>query len=94
MSKLYNCKQKSQNTILRWNESGDYSTAAAIAQFNEGYSYLSIVTDKLNHWSHLHFLTKNIGKYNVKRHRQAVNQKTIVFKKNRKERRKQRKQKD
>ena len=50
--------------------------------------------DKLNHRSNLHFLTKYIGKYNVKRHRQAMNQKTTVFKKNRKERRKQRKQND
>ena len=75
-------------------ESSDYRTAAAIAQFNEGYSYLSMVTDKLNHRPNLHFLTKYIGKYNVKRHRQAMSQKTTVFKKNRKERRKQRKQKD
>ena len=53
-----------------------------------------MVKDKLNHRSNLHFLTKYIGKYNVKRHRQAINQKRTVFKKNRKERRKQRKQKD
>ena len=75
-------------------ESSDYRAAAAIAQFNEGLSYhRQMVTDKLNHRSNLHFLTKYIGKYNVKRHRQAMNQKTIVFKKNRKERRKQRKKK-
>ena len=87
----------SKNLKIRFyggSESSDYRTAAAIAQFNEGYSYLSMVTDKLNHRSNLHFLTKYIGKYNVKRHRQAMNQKTTVFKKNRKERRKQRKQKD
>ena len=41
-----------------------------------------MVTDKLNHRSNLHFLTKYIGKYNVKGHRQAMNQKTTVFKKN------------
>ena len=87
----------SKNLKIRFyggSEISDYRTAAAIAQFNEGYSYLSMVMDKLNHRSNLHFLTKYIGKYNVKRHRQAMNQKTTVFKKNRKERTKLRKQKD
>ena len=36
-------------------ESSDYRTAAAMAKFNEGYSYLSTVTSKLNHRSNLHF---------------------------------------
>ena len=87
----------SKNLKIRFyggSESNDYRTATAIAQFNEGYSYLSMVTDKLNQQSNLYFLTKYTAKYNVKQHRQAMNQKTTCFEKNRKERRKQRKQND
>ena len=49
----------SKNLKIRFyagNENSDYRTAAAIAQFNESYFYLSMVTDKLNHRSNLHFL--------------------------------------
>ena len=62
----------SKNLKIRFydgSESSDYRTATAIAQLNEGYSYLSMVTDKLSHRLDLQFLTKYIGKYNVKRHR-------------------------
>ena len=54
---MYNGIIASKNLKIRsfgGSESSYYRTAAAIAQFNEGYSYLSMVMDKLNHWSNLY----------------------------------------
>ena len=47
----------SKNLKIRFyggSESSKLRTADVIAQFNEGYSHLPMVTDKLNHRSNLY----------------------------------------
>ena len=73
-------------------ESSDFRTAAAVAQFNDKYSYLLAVSEELRHKTSEDILKKYALKYNLRREKQANRQSTLQFKINRKRNRAKMKQ--
>ena len=73
-------------------ESSDFRTAAAVAQFNDKYSYLLAVSEKLRYKTGEYIMKTYALKYNPRREKQANRQSTLKFKINQKKNRAKRKQ--
>ena len=68
-------------------KSSEFRIAAAVAQFNDKYSYLSAVSEDLTHKTSEDIMKKYALKYNLRREKQANRQSTWKFEINRKKNR-------